>query len=247
LTLSFIIPAYNEASLIGATIRSIDTAASANGVTYEIIVADDASTDETAAVARAADASVVSARCRQIAAARNAGARQAQGDALVFVDADTTIDARVVRDVVEALRAGAVGGGARVRFDEPIPAYARISLLLFFGIAARLRIASGCFLFCTREAFDAVGGFDERFYAAEEVFLSRTLRRLGRIVIVKSPVVTSGRKLRSHSGKEILVAGLGLVRGLRGTPDRQRLDLWYGPRRDDLQSASSPTAPRRGK
>jgi glycosyltransferase involved in cell wall biosynthesis len=234
MTLSFIIPAHNEASLIGATLHSIDTAARANGATYEVIVADDSSTDGTAQVAAAAGATVVRVSCRQIAAARNAGAREAHGDALVFVDADTTIDASVVREVVEALRAGAVGGGARVRFDDPVPAHARIVVPVLFWASTMLRFVPGCFLFCTRGAFDAVGGFDERLYAAEEVFISRALRRLGRIVVVKSAVVTSGRKLRSYSTKEILLGGLGLaMHGTRGLKNRKRLDLWYGPRRDD--------------
>jgi hypothetical protein len=39
-----------------------------------------------------------------------------------------------------------------------------------------MRLAFGCFLFYTREAFDAVGGFDTSIYATEEVTLSLALR-----------------------------------------------------------------------
>jgi hypothetical protein len=39
-------------------------------------------------------------------------------------------------------------------------------------------LAGGCFLFCTRAAFDAVGGFDETLFAAEEGVMSRRLARV---------------------------------------------------------------------
>src|SRR6266705_543403 len=98
--LSFIVPAFNEELELPATIAAIrdaaqDRPASAEptaGRQYEIIVVDDASTDATARVARDAGAQVVPISRRQIAAARNAGARVARGDVLFFVDADTCID-----------------------------------------------------------------------------------------------------------------------------------------------------------
>lgn len=234
MTLSFIVPAHNEAPLIKATVRAIVAAARTLDADYEIIVVDDSSTDETAAIAGAAGASVVRATCRQIAVARNTGARASRGDVLVFVDADTLINAKVASGVMDALRAGAVGGGARVFFDEPVPIYARILLNIFQWLNARTGIMSGCFLFCTRPAFDAIGGFDERLYAAEEVFISRALGRQGRIVILKQPVITSGRKLRAYSAVEIFCVLLRLaVCGTKGIRDRRNLEFWYGPRRED--------------
>src|SRR5262249_51904043 len=75
--LSFIVPAYNEQLLIGRTLGALHAAAGALREPYEVIVADDASTDETAAIAHAHGAQVVSVNHRQIAATRNAGARRA--------------------------------------------------------------------------------------------------------------------------------------------------------------------------
>ncbi|MCH8211173.1 MAG: glycosyltransferase, partial [Planctomycetes bacterium] len=72
--LSFIIPAYNEEALIEATVKQLQVAATAIGRDYEIIVVNDASTDQTAQVAEAAGARVVNVKNRQIAAPRNAGA-----------------------------------------------------------------------------------------------------------------------------------------------------------------------------
>jgi hypothetical protein len=90
ITLSFIVPAYNEERGLSATLDAIRHAASVTGEPYEVIVVDDASTDQTSAVAASRGATIVRVAHRQIAAARNAGARAATGDLLFFVDADTT-------------------------------------------------------------------------------------------------------------------------------------------------------------
>src|SRR5204863_10060387 len=87
--ISFIVTAYNEELELSSTVAAIHAAVSDAGQAYEIMVVDDASTDTTAKVATAAGARVISINRRQIAAARNAGARAARGAYLFFVDADT--------------------------------------------------------------------------------------------------------------------------------------------------------------
>jgi glycosyltransferase involved in cell wall biosynthesis len=232
--LSFIVPAHNEESGVAATVRAIAAAAAEVGVAHEIVVVDDASTDRTAALAVAAGARVVPVVVRQIAAARNAGASAATGDTFVFVDADTLIAADVVAALMRVMAAGAVGGGAGVRFDEPTPRWVKVVLPASLWIARRLRLTGGCFLFCSRTAFEAVGGFDEALYAAEEIRLCRSLRAQGEFVVVRETVLTSGRKLRTYSGWELLGAfGRVLLAGRAGLRDRSRLGLWYAPRRVD--------------
>jgi hypothetical protein len=100
-----------------------------------------------------------------------------------------------------------------------------------------LKFTGGCFLFCTRRAFDAAGGFDETLYASEELTMAQALKRRGGFVVLREGVVTSGRKLRAYSGWEILrlLGGLAL-RGTKGVRDRKRLDIWYGERRPDPAS-----------
>ncbi len=231
---SFVIPAYDEERLIAGTLVALQDAARAAGEPYEVIVVDDGSTDRTTAIATAHGARVVPVSYRQIAATRNAGARAARGDRLIFVDADTRVNGGVVRAALAAFRAGAVGGGCGVRFDEPLPAWARLLQLCMVGLQRAARFAAGCFLFCTREAFVAAGGFDERVYGAEEIFMSRSLKRHGRFVVLREAVLTSGRKLRAYSGREILgVLGALLAHGLRSVESRDALDLWYRPRRED--------------
>ena len=233
-SISFIIPAYNEEHLIGRTLSAVGDATHALGEPAEVIVVDDASTDRTAAIAREHGARVVSVHCRQIAGTRNAGARAAVGELLVFVDADTLVTEGAVRAAIAAMRGGAVGGGCAFRFDGPLPLYGRVVAAVAVPLYRVVRFASGCFLFCTREAFRAAGGFDETLFGAEEAALSQALRLQGRFVILRESVTTSGRKLRAYSGREflILMARL-LLGGPKGVRRRAGLDVWYGERRPD--------------
>jgi glycosyltransferase involved in cell wall biosynthesis len=235
--ITFIIPAHNEELLIRRTISALHAAAEAMNEPYEIIVVDDASTDRTTAVAARCGARVLSVSCRQIAEARNAGAAQAQGDLLVFVDADTQVTGAVVSAAVRAMRSGAVGGGSRARFDGSIPLYGHVLAWLWRSTIQRFgHFASGCFLFCTRHSFEATGGFDKTLYAAEDIALSRRLKRLGRFVILHEMVVTSGRNIRSHSSLEalLIIAGFALC----PVYFRTRHEPWYGRRRDDPDPAA---------
>ena len=230
--LSFIVPAHDEEASIEAVVRAI--ASAAGDLRHEIIVVDDASTDRTAERAANAGARVVHVVLRQIAATRNAGARVASGSTFVFVDADTVIGADVVTGLQRAMASGAVGGGAGIRFDEPTPRWIKLVLPASLWLARRMRVTGGCFLFASRTAFEAVGGFDETLFAAEEIRLCRALRSQGELVILCETVLTSGRKLRTYSGWEVLKMSLRvLVAGRAGLQDRSRLGLWYGPRRPD--------------
>jgi len=234
--ISFIVPAYNEERLLGATLDALHAAGRAVGEPYELVVVDDASTDRTAGIAQRHGAVVVSVTHRQIAATRNSGAREANGELFIFVDADTIVNEAVVRAAVEALRDGAVGGGAAVEFDGTVPLYARLLMPVLVRLFRAARLAAGCFLFCTRSAFVAVGGFDEAFYGAEELVMSRALKRRGRFVVLRQAVTTSGRKLRAHSGREVLmVMGRLALRGPKAVKHRQGMELWYAERREDPQ------------
>jgi glycosyltransferase involved in cell wall biosynthesis len=233
--ISFIVPAHNEERLLGRALAAIDAARGELAEPSEVIVVDDASTDRTAVIAEVHGARVVRVSFRQIARARNAGAAAAAGSALIFVDADTIVPAATVRSTVEALRCGASGGGATVDIDGILPMWARLLFPLIRLTMRAGRMAAGCYMFCSRAAFEAVGGFDERLYAAEEIAFSRALRQHGRVVILRERVITSGRKLRTHSGGDLLrfVAAV-MRRGTGVVRSREHLSLWYGRRRDDL-------------
>ena len=232
--LSFIVPAHDEERLITATLEAIQTSAQALGESFEIIVVDDASTDRTAVIAHELGARVISVAYRQIAATRNAGARAADGQWLFFIDADTLIDSDFLRAALHALRSGAAGGGAGVKLLGPTAPFERFGQWLLIHMFRWTGVTPGCSLFCTRAAFDAVGGFDETYFAGEDVAMGRALARQGRLVILNQVVMTSARKLRTHTlGEQLHLLVRFLWRGRAILRSRDALGLWYGKRRNE--------------
>ena len=232
--ISFVVPAYNEERLLGRTLAAIHGAGRELARTYEVVVVDDASTDQTVAIAGAAGARVVRGAWRQIARVRNAGARASTGDVLIFVDADTVVSTAAVRATMSAVDSGAVGGGAAVMPDGQLAWWVRPAFRFSNFWARRFHLAYGCYVFCTRRAFNTTGGFDESLFATEEIAFSRALSRVGRVTIVRESVLTSGRKLRTHKFREYAGLLFLLLRhGTRVLRGRDRLALWYGERRDE--------------
>ena len=196
---SFIVPAHNEEQLIARTLDAIQAAARELSIPFELIVVDDASSDGTAAIASAHGARVVPVtvpadRADQEPRRPGRPGRHLDLRGCRYRGADGHPAAALA-----ALAAGAVGGGATVTFDGRVPFWGAMLLPIVRGMLRVGNVPAGCFVFCARVRFEAVGGFDERLYAGEEIAFGRALRRLGRLVILHEIVVTSGRKLRTHT------------------------------------------------
>lgn len=230
---SFIIPAHNEESHIAACLQAIDEAMQPLGYYYETVVVADACWDRTAARAERAGARVETVALRHIAATRNAGAAVATGRWLFFVDADTRVASAIVKAACQRLEQGQEGGGGLIRFDRPVPLYGRLLEPLFWAIGLLLQYSGGCFLFCRREVFERIGGFDTSLYAGEELAFAAAIKKIGRFRVLPHSVVTSARKVRQYRLSELL----GLVRmvlreGRPALTRRENLDLWYRRRPD---------------
>lgn len=239
--LSVIIPAFNEEKYIERCVVSIARALEVHAARLadmEIIVTDNNSTDATAEVARRAGAEVVFEPVNHISRARNAGARVATGDWLLFIDADCELHADTLADMLDHVdRGGCAGGGCDVVIDRA-PALGR---LIVFGARKFMKLtknAGGAFLFCRADAFRDVGGFNEEVYAAEEIFMSKALKRwaaprgLQFVFLTRKPLLVSGRKFYLYGYRDFLRIFLyGLVSPKRTLGSKDRLGYFYDGRR----------------
>jgi len=218
--ISVVVPAYNEEKLLGACLESVAAAfrsVADPGLEHEVIVCDNNSTDATPRIAAAAGAKVVFEPVNQISRSRNAGAAGAAGDWLLFIDADSRLEADTLRQLLSAVNGGRVcGGGAKVQLEDVPDLFGRLTVGTWNLISVIFTLAAGSFLFCRADAFRAAGGFSAALYAAEEIDLSRKLKRWGLerglgFVILPGPHASSGRKLRLYKKTEFLRVLLLLV------------------------------------
>ena len=242
---SLIIPAWNEAEFLLQTItlaKAVVQVVSAESVHVgDIIVVDNNSTDDTAKIAEEQGATVVFEPINQIARARNRGALAANGEALIFMDADSSCSAELLLHVLDKLATNTcVGGGSLIAPDRQITGAALRGLTLWNQLAKRARLAAGCFVYCRTDAFEQVGGFNTRVYAGEEIYLSRALKKWGRQhamsfdIATVAPVTTSVRKLDWYSPLQIVRQALIVL--VPGAVYSKRLcKTWYDPARRDKQ------------
>jgi len=231
---SIIIPAWNEEELLPATLTSVLAAmASVTTLAGEIVVVDNASTDATAQIAARAGARVVHEPHRQIARARNTGAKAATGRYFIFIDADTTIPPALLQRTLAELASGrCCGGGTQMNMDDAPNILSAPAMVLWAALSRIMRWAAGAYVYARRDAFEAVGGFDERFYASEELHLSAALRTWGlrnkyAMRILNEPVTTSARKMQWFGPRDMLRLTWRLFLRPSRVTDQTACDLWY--------------------
>ncbi len=232
-TFSVVIPAWNEAQYIAATLHAATQAIDQQLYSGNIIVVDNNSSDDTATKATQAGATVVFEPVNQIARARNTGARASCADWLVFVDADSIINPSLLTSSLASLANGsAIGGGSTVTLDRDVKGLTKRVLRLWNWWSVKSRSAAGCYIYCTREAFDTIGQFDEKQYAAEELYLSKKFRKLAKqrgqkfFIHTHSPVVSSARKIDWYTPKQLIRQVLLLL--IPGaTRSKKLLGVWY--------------------
>jgi glycosyltransferase involved in cell wall biosynthesis len=237
---SVIVPAYNEERLLAGSLAATRDAMRAFGDAgwqSELIVCDNNSTDRTAEIARAAGATVVFESQNQIARARNAGAAQARGEWLFFIDADSYPTVELLSDSLTAIRNNCLGGGATVAY-ETRDTTLRLSVGIWNLLSRAARWAAGSFIFCEAQAFRELGGFSQEFYAGEEIDFSRRLKRLARqrgrevVILHRHPLRSSDRKAHLYTSREYFAFLLKLLfLGGRTLKDRKACYPWYDGRR----------------
>ena len=232
--LSIIIPAFNEAAYIGAALDSLEAAAAHlrdnADVEVEVIVVDNNSTDDTAAVARSRGARVVEEPLQGIARARNAGARHAEGDVLVFIDADVSAPATLLVAIQGAMEdSSCVGGGFDVEY-RPRRLLVRLHLRAWRLLARLMDMVQGPTQFCRASVFEEVGGYDESAWIGEDVDFFWNMKRFakrtgGTVRFIRNPRVRpSSRRFDTWPLWKVLVWTNPLFIALF----RRRKGMWGG-------------------
>ena len=181
-TISLVIPAFNESAYLPRLLATVKVARDRfklGADCVEVIVADNGSTDDTVPLAIDAGCRVAHADLRCIAAARNAGAAAAHGEVICFVDADSQIHPETFNVVFDLMQRRDIIGGATGVTPERWSAGIAITYAMFFLAVAATRIDTGL-VFCRREDFKKIGGYDERMRFAEDVRFHVDMWRLGR-------------------------------------------------------------------
>jgi rSAM/selenodomain-associated transferase 2 len=193
--LSIIIPTLNEAAVLARTLTHVASHLGP-GIAYEVLVCDGGSTDGTTAVAEAHQARVLQATVRGRAAQLNLGAREASGEILYFLHADTLPPLGFGQFIERYYRRGYVAGCFRLTF--PV----RHWILRTSSWASRFNAPNFQFgdqsLYVQRAAFQQFGPYDESLLLMEDVEFVTRLKRHVRFALMPFSVVTSARKYLAH-------------------------------------------------
>lgn len=191
--ISVVIPARNEAAVLGATLEYLRACTPPGSA--EVLVAVGGSTDETAAIARR-HARLVEGGDPSRGALLNEGAAAARGATLFFLHADTLPPPDYAHAISTALEdPGVIGGAFDFEFRE------RAWQLSVVAAINRLRCRmTGNFygdqgIFVRRSTFERIGGFPRRLLF-EDLLFSQAMRRHGRTALLRGRRArTSGRRL----------------------------------------------------
>lgn len=230
MTTSIVIPVYNDPAGLRTT---VDSLVDQSATDYEIVVADNGSTDETTDVAhefarRDRVRHVVEDEIQGSYAARNAGIEAATGEVLGFVDADMWVG----DDYVESISSLVAGEG-------PNYVGCNVELVADGGSIGRFRRSTGfpverylsesnfaptCCLVVHRHVFDAVGRFDERLRSNGDLEFGRRVHEAG-FELSFAPDVTLYHPARSTL-RELYSQNVRIGRG------RTEVDRYHGDRLD---------------
>jgi glycosyltransferase involved in cell wall biosynthesis len=188
---SVIIPARNDAAALALTLDRLERLP--HYASSEILVAASGQVEETQR-AVAGRGRILWPGCSTRAGLMNAAAQQARGAILFFLHADSLPPPVAFQAIIGACRnANVVGGAFEHRFCEGLWSLRAISWIN----RRRYRITGNYYgdqgIFVRAGAFRALGGYRD-CAILEDLMLSHSLKKLGPTVLIRAPLVTSGRR-----------------------------------------------------
>jgi len=192
---SVIIPALNEAVSIATAIESAWGCGAG-----QVIICDGGSTDQTSSIARALDARVVQSDTGRGCQLR-AGTAVAEGNAFVFLHADSRLDQQCLKQLCERAPTDDARSTYWGAYCQRIESDRAVYRWLESGNATRVRLRGLPMgdqgMFVTRAAYDRVGGIAD-VPLMEDVDLAIRLRRVAWPTLLPGPVQTSARRWQQN-------------------------------------------------
>ena len=198
--ISVVVCTYNGAATLDDCLQGIARLRYPN---HEVLVVDDGSTDGSAALARKHGVRVISTPNRGLSSARNTGAAHTDGDVIAYIDDDATPDPDWLTYLARGFEQSEVTGAGGPNVLPPGSGSVATCVANAPGGPTHVLLNDtdaehlpGCNLAVRRSAFDAIGGFDERFrVAGDDVDLCwRLLDAGGRLAFCPGAVVEHRRR-----------------------------------------------------
>lgn len=190
--ISIIIPAHNEQDYIGETLEAL---LKQEYPRFEILVVANGCTDQTCEVAKERCHRLIVMQERGLSRARNVGAQAALGDILIFLDADTILEAGALYKIAEQFTREHAAGTLRGEPDIPRFKYKLMYAWKNFMHSSGLHEGSSGVILCWKDHFQRTTGFDEALHVRENSDLINKLRKMGDYRYVgETAVITSMRR-----------------------------------------------------
>ena len=222
MSVSIIIPAWNEESCLAETLRLLRRQGP-----HQIIVVDGGSSDATCRSAAAADRLLHGPRGRAVQ--MNLGAAHADGDVLLFLHADCSLEAGALEEAEGRLQRRSVAAGC---FTMEVLARGLLYRAIDACATARVRLTGLVYgdqgLFVRRDLFARLGGFPP-LRLMEDLFFSHRLRRHGRIAVARRRIFVSPRRWRRAGLARQTLRNWALTALAAGGIHPDRLAAYYPP------------------
>jgi glycosyltransferase involved in cell wall biosynthesis len=230
--ISIILCTYNRAQRLEQALKSLQKMASPVGSSWELIIVDNNSNDNTERVVQkfmndsSVDVKYIIEKRQGVSHARNTGVRQASGDIIVFTDDDCIVDRYWIASILNEFKSDAsiAGFGGRVELynhiDRPVSIRVHKEKTVFSSTDKLFNLIIGCNMGFVRSVFDEIGMFDanfgagSRFASAEDSdFLYRVYKKGFKIIYSPDVLVYHNHGRGNDAQIELLYRGYALGHG----------------------------------
>ena len=230
--ISIIIPARNEARQLPLCLAAINKSASLAQCSTEIIVVLNRCTDNTEEIARNNNCIVIHNNEKNLSKIRNAGIKAASKNIVVTIDADSYMSENCLKEIITALQSNKYIGGGVLILPERWSAGIITTFAMLIPFFLIWRISAGLF-WTKKEHLQAIAGFNENLYSAEDVDFARRLRSYGKKFGLKfknlysAHIITSCRKFDTFGDWYALKHPLMMLKLLGGKKSAEADKIWY--------------------